>query len=137
MYIKNSLQNWFGNKKVLGTSLNVENIIVKLGERRAPSYILENFLSLMEDSERSLSLATRYKCHRYIIEFYVSQKDKASLLNYKSKITPQSEDYFFLEKVLCSTVILIHYIYFIFIIYNSFHFHRLLNGKHNSDAFIM
>ncbi|GLV46299.1 Vacuolar protein sorting 16B [Carabus blaptoides fortunei] len=101
MFIKN---NWFGNKKVLGTSLNVENIIVKLGERQAPPYILENFLSLMEDSERSLSLATRYKCHRYIIEFYVSQKDRASLLNYKSKITPQSEDYFFLEKVLCSTV---------------------------------
>lgn len=69
-----------------------------------------------------------------MIEFYVSQKDKASLLNYKSKITPQSEDYFFLEKVLCSTVFLMHYIYFIFIINNSFDFHRLLNGKHDSAA---
>lgn len=58
----------------------------------------------MEDSEKTLTLATKFKCHKYIINYHITQKDKISLLNYKCNLNPQSQEYIVLEDALKSTV---------------------------------
>lgn len=65
---------------------------------------MENLLNIMDDKTKSVSLAVKFKCHRHIINTYVQDKDREALLNYKKKLSPQSEDYFYVENALRSTV---------------------------------
>lgn len=97
-------QNWFGNKKIVISLVNIENIIIHLGQNNAPRDLLENILMTVDDKSKSMVLAKKFKCHRYVINTYVQEKDRAALQNYKKKINPQSEDYFFAESALRSTV---------------------------------
>lgn len=73
--------------------------------RHKPSIdILEQYLSCITDSEKSLHLAQKLQCHKIVIQHLVNQKDRLALMAYKVKVAPHQEEYFLIENALQSPV---------------------------------
>lgn len=70
----------------------------------APADILHDFLLCVVDVEIGLSLAKKMGCHKYVIDVLINQKDRVAIINYKPNIPSQTEEYFYAESALQSTV---------------------------------
>ncbi|KAF7993157.1 hypothetical protein HCN44_005938 [Aphidius gifuensis] len=117
-------KGWLGSQK-LQTNLPIEDVLKILHNGQAPSAVLDKFLKYVDNTDRRLQLARALSCSKVIIEvtsclinsFYVayyliyvlkilaSQGDRASLLEYKDTLVPNSESYFLAEKTLSSSTI--------------------------------
>lgn len=86
------------------TTLSQEIIVYGISRHKPPKDILEQFLNYLPDSEKSLNLAIKLDCHKFIIQHYINQKDRLALISYKAKLAPHDEDYFLIENALQSTV---------------------------------
>ncbi|XP_066600718.1 spermatogenesis-defective protein 39 homolog [Prorops nasuta] len=93
-------KGWLGTKKKLQTNLPIEKILDVLHKSHAPLNILEKYLKYVDNSEDRLELAKKLSCCRAVIDIFVLQGDRTALLEYKSKLEPQSEDYFYAESAL-------------------------------------
>ncbi|XP_066261341.1 spermatogenesis-defective protein 39 homolog [Euwallacea similis] len=100
MFLKN---NWLNKKRVLKTSISPGVFLLGLSRHNPPKDVLETFLSCISDIEKALEIANKLQCHTFIIQSYVSQKDRLALLTYKEKVPFQSSDYCLIDSALqCS-----------------------------------
>lgn len=97
-------QNWFSKKNFLKTTISHEIFVYGLSKHKPPKDVLEQFLCYMADSDKSMNLAQKLHCHKYVIQQYINQKDHLALIAYKTRISPNEEDYFLIENALQSTV---------------------------------
>lgn len=44
------------------------------------------------------------QCHKFVIDYYIAQKDRQALISYKSNVPAQSEEFFYIENALHSSV---------------------------------
>lgn len=58
----------------------------------------------MSDTEKSMSLAQKLHCHKYIIQHHINHQDRLALISYMAKIGPEQEEYFLIENALQSPV---------------------------------
>lgn len=77
--------------------INAELIVETLHKHEAPRKVLEEFLPFVSDSDISLTMGKQYGCHRFVLDTLLSQRDRLAFLEYKEKLAPQSEDYFYAE----------------------------------------
>ncbi|XP_046829294.1 spermatogenesis-defective protein 39 homolog [Vespa crabro] len=92
-------KGWLGNKK-LQTSLPIEDIVKLFHRAQAPLDILERYLKYVDNIDKRLELAKSFNCYRIAIDIFVMQGDQTALLEYKSKLQPQSEEYFYATSAL-------------------------------------
>lgn len=95
--------NWLTKKSSLKSVIDLELILTTLHKHDAPRKVLEDFLTCMVDTERSIALAKRWQCHRFIIDSYINQRDRTALINYTNSLNTQSEDYFYAKNALKNT----------------------------------
>ncbi|KYQ46906.1 VPS33B-interacting protein [Trachymyrmex zeteki] len=88
-----------GNTK-LQTHLYTEDVLKVLYKYNAPHAVLEKYLKFIENLEKRLELAKKLSCHTIVIDIFVQQGDRMILTDYKAKLQPQSEDYFYAESAL-------------------------------------
>ncbi|CAL9706574.1 unnamed protein product [Knipowitschia caucasica] len=79
----------FGRKK---SPLSFSRVVDILHKNSAPSQVLSPFVSLVEDSDSRLTLAQKHKCHDVVINIFREQKDRLSLIQYRSKVEPGSQE---------------------------------------------
>ncbi|KZC13424.1 PREDICTED: spermatogenesis-defective protein 39 homolog [Dufourea novaeangliae] len=92
-------KGWLGSKK-LQTYLPIEDVLKILHKNHAPSDVLEEYLKYVDNIERRLELAKNMHCFRVAIDILVQQADRAALMEYKTQLLPQSEEYFYAESAL-------------------------------------
>jgi len=88
-----------GNTK-LQTHLYTEDILKVLHKYNAPHSVLEKYLKFIDNLQKRLELAQKLSCHTIVIDIFVQQGDRAILMDYKAKLQPQSEEYFYAESAL-------------------------------------
>ncbi|XP_057672792.1 spermatogenesis-defective protein 39 homolog isoform X1 [Diorhabda carinulata] len=91
--------NWL-KKNSLKTVIPAETFVWGLSRHDPPKDVLEQYLPHIPDSDRSLYLAEKFNCHKFVIQSYVNQKDRLALISYKSKVSPQNAEYFLIENAL-------------------------------------
>lgn len=96
-YNKSNFQNWFTKKNTLKSVIKAESILACLHKHQAPKRILQDFLICFDDVDRALILARKMKVYRFVVDQYVTQRDKSALMEYKSSIPPQTEDYYYAD----------------------------------------
>lgn len=89
------MQKRFTSKKEIKSVLSKELILQNLYKRDAPKHIMEAMLSAMSMDEVTLHWAEKAKCYKFLTDYYVSQKDKTSLLQLMSKLSPNSEEFLY------------------------------------------
>ncbi|XP_076238832.1 spermatogenesis-defective protein 39 homolog [Calliopsis andreniformis] len=92
-------KDWLGSKK-LQTYLPVEDVLKILHKNKAAADVLEKYLKYVDNVERRLELAKKMHCFRIAIDILVQQADRAALMEYKTKLQLQSEEYFYAESAL-------------------------------------
>ncbi|XP_033327898.1 spermatogenesis-defective protein 39 homolog [Megalopta genalis] len=92
-------KGWLGSKK-LQLHLPIEDVIKILYKNKAPTHILEKYLKHVDNVEKRLELAKNMHCFRIVIDIFVQLADRAALTEYKTKLQPQSEEYFYAENAL-------------------------------------
>ncbi|KAG7200250.1 hypothetical protein KM043_017722 [Ampulex compressa] len=92
-------KGWLGNKK-LQTCLPIDDVLKTMHKANAPADILEKYLKYVENTDKRLTLAKEFNCFRIVIDILVSQADRAALMDYKTKLQSQSEEYFYAEGAL-------------------------------------
>lgn len=93
-------KNWLAKKKVFKSVIEPELFITTIVKHEAPQAVIEEFLNSMDNAEMCLEIAKKVKCHKYVIDYYIKQRDRLGLLAYKTVIPSQSQDYFYLENAL-------------------------------------
>ncbi|XP_050497174.1 spermatogenesis-defective protein 39 homolog isoform X3 [Diabrotica virgifera virgifera] len=100
--------NWLTKKHSLKTVIPTELFVYGLSKHNPPKDVLEQYLPYINNTERSLLLAQKLNCHKFVIQHYINQRDRVGLINYKAslianKLTPQNPEYFMIENALQST----------------------------------
>ncbi|CAG9828174.1 unnamed protein product [Diabrotica balteata] len=100
--------NWLTKKHSLKTAIPTELFVYGLSKHDPPKDVLEQYLPWINNTERSLLLAEKLNCHKFIIQHYINQKDRIGLITYKAsliaiKLPPQNPEYFMIENALQST----------------------------------
>lgn len=99
------LQNWLAKKKTLKSSIRAELFLSQLHKHNPPVDVVQQFISSCNlDSETSLYYAKKMQCHKFVIDYYISQRDRQGLVGYKSCVPAQSEEFFYMENALYSSV---------------------------------
>ncbi|CAB4027392.1 spermatogenesis-defective 39 homolog isoform X2 [Paramuricea clavata] len=78
-------KSWYGSNKQK-SSLGFDKVVGILEKSNAPPDILSKYLTLIEDLETRLALATKLKCHKVAVETIVSMKDKQRLDEYRKHL---------------------------------------------------
>ncbi|XP_050586668.1 spermatogenesis-defective protein 39 homolog [Bombus affinis] len=92
-------KGWLGSKK-LQIHLPIEDVLKILHKNSAPFEVLEKYLKYVDNIERRLELSKNMHCFRIAIDILVQQADRTALMEYKTKLQPQSEEYFYAESAL-------------------------------------
>ncbi|CAK9807211.1 Spermatogenesis-defective protein 39 homolog [Anthophora plagiata] len=92
-------KGWLGSKK-LQIHLPIEDVLKILHKNNAPFEVLKKYLKFVDNLERRLELAKTMHCFRIAIDILVQQADRIALMEYKTKLQPQSEEYFYAESAL-------------------------------------
>lgn len=87
------------------TTLSQEIVVYGISKHKPPKDILEQFLNYLPDSEKSVNLALKLYCHKFVIQHYINQKDRLSLISYKARLAPHEDEYFLIENALQSVSI--------------------------------
>ncbi|KAF7287422.1 hypothetical protein GWI33_001395 [Rhynchophorus ferrugineus] len=94
--------NWLTKRNVLKSSISSEAFLDILHKHDTPKEILESVLACISDHDKAVFLASLYKCHNFVIQYYIQQKDRQSLFNYKEKVLPHTPEYYLIESSLQS-----------------------------------
>lgn len=100
IFLKN---NWLTKKSSLKTPIPADVFVIGLSRHQPPKDVLEGLLSYISDSDKAFEIANKLQCHTYIIQTYLNQRDRVSLLMYKEKVQPQSAEYCLIESALQSS----------------------------------
>ncbi|CAK1540966.1 unnamed protein product [Leptosia nina] len=92
-------KDWLG-RTIASFHIPIEALLSKLSELQAPKYLMTNFINKIQNSDKRLKLAHKYKIHSVVIESHMKQKDRSALTNYKMTLSPQSEEYILAENTL-------------------------------------
>lgn len=102
-------------KKVFKSVIEPELFITTLEKHGAPQGVLQEFLVTIDDAELSVEIGKKVKCHKFVIDYYIKQRDRLGLLAYKPVIPAQSQDYFYLENaivvIIFAIVLLCFFVY--------------------------
>ncbi|CAN9508006.1 unnamed protein product [Ophioblennius macclurei] len=80
-----SSRNWLGftRKKA---PISFQRVVDVLHRNSAPSQVLQDYISLVDDPQLRVSLASRHRCHDIVINTYRDMKDRQLLLGYRAKV---------------------------------------------------
>ncbi|XP_056150492.1 spermatogenesis-defective protein 39 homolog isoform X2 [Lampris incognitus] len=81
----------FTSKSWLGYSrkkspIAFHRVVEVLHKNNAPVQVLQEYVTLVDDTELKVSLAQKYKCHDVVIHAYRELKDRQQLLAYRGKV---------------------------------------------------
>lgn len=97
-------KSWLGKSK-MRCCIGFDKAVEVLAKAQAPPEVFERYLQLVDDTDRRLSLATQYKCHRVAIDTLVSLRDRQRLIKYRDDLTPQSAPFVEVQHVLNNSVV--------------------------------
>ncbi|CAC5419564.1 VIPAS39 [Mytilus coruscus] len=80
-------KGWFGGTKARAV-IGFDRVCQILNQCNAPLEVLTKYLKLIDNTEKRLDLARKFKCHNVVIETLVSMKDRAQLDFYAKKLQP-------------------------------------------------
>ncbi|XP_031838212.1 spermatogenesis-defective protein 39 homolog [Nomia melanderi] len=92
-------KGWLKSKK-FQLYLPIEDVLKILHKNNASLHILEKYLKYVDNIEKRLELAKNMHCYKAAINIFVQQGDRAGLIEYTTKLQPQSAEYFYAESVL-------------------------------------
>ncbi|KAG5861432.1 hypothetical protein JTB14_000468 [Gonioctena quinquepunctata] len=95
--------NWLSKRNILKTTLTPETFVYGISRHHPPKDVLEQFLHCISDSERSIYLAEKLNCHKFVIQHHINQRDRQALNAYKVKVVPQTQEFFLIENALHSS----------------------------------
>ena len=78
-------KGWFGGTKARAV-IGFDCVCQILNQCRAPLEVLTKYLKLIDNIEKRLDLAKKFKCHNVVIETLVSMKDRSQLEFYARKL---------------------------------------------------
>uniref|UniRef100_A0A3B3RUU7 Spermatogenesis-defective protein 39 homolog n=1 Tax=Paramormyrops kingsleyae TaxID=1676925 RepID=A0A3B3RUU7_9TELE len=84
-------KNWFGYTKKK-SPIGFHRVVDILQKNNAPVQVLQEYVSLVEDTEQKISLAQKYKCHDIVIDTYKDLKDRQQLIIYQGKVERNSPE---------------------------------------------
>ncbi|KAI5619847.1 spermatogenesis-defective protein 39-like [Silurus asotus] len=98
------LKNWFDVDSLFNTKtwlgytkkrspIGFHRVVDILQKNSAPVQVLQEYITLIDDSELKLGLAQKYKCHDVVIDTYRDLKDRQQLIVYQSKLERGSHEY--------------------------------------------
>ncbi|VDH99244.1 protocadherin Fat 4, partial [Mytilus galloprovincialis] len=83
----NDLRGWFGGTKARAV-IGFDRVCQILNQCNPPLEVLTKYLKLIDNTEKRLELAKKFKCHNVVIETLASMKDRAQLEFYGRKLQP-------------------------------------------------
>ena len=92
-------KGWLGGRKVRG-DIDLGQVVKLLHNHGATPEVLQVFLSLVDPLEEREHLAKKFGVHTVVIDVHVLNKDRIALESYKSKLVPQSREWFYAENAL-------------------------------------
>ena len=92
-------KGWLGGRKIRPEFLPLD-VAKLLHEQGAPANCLNIYISMIEPLEDKEKFAKKVGAHTAVIDVYVSQRDKQALQNYKLKLVPQTEEWWYAENAL-------------------------------------
>ncbi|XP_044256718.1 spermatogenesis-defective protein 39 homolog [Tribolium madens] len=98
IFINKSL--WVIKKRVLRSGIRPDLFVLAISRHKPPENIIEQFLGCVGDASKRLTLAEKLDVHTYVINYYVEQKDKISLLKYMERVEPESQAMYLLRSSL-------------------------------------
>ncbi|XP_036398415.1 spermatogenesis-defective protein 39 homolog [Megalops cyprinoides] len=78
-------KNWLGYTKKR-SPIGFHRVVDILQKNNAPVQVLQEYLSLVEDTDLKISLAQKHKCHDVVIDTYKDLKDRQQLIVYRGKV---------------------------------------------------
>ncbi|XP_044764779.1 spermatogenesis-defective protein 39 homolog [Coccinella septempunctata] len=97
MFVK---PNWFTKKNVLKSVINSDIFIWGVSRHDPPKNVIDQLLTCLSDSDKSLAFAEKFQCYKFMIEYYINQRDRTGLLGCIDKVAANSEEYFMIKKAL-------------------------------------
>ncbi|KAG5857679.1 spermatogenesis-defective protein 39 homolog [Anguilla anguilla] len=97
-------KNWLGYTKKR-SPIGFHRVVDILQKNNAPVQVLQEYLSLVEDTELRISLAQKHRCHDIIIDTYKDLKDRQQLIVYRGKVERGSPEDRKIEALLNNTQI--------------------------------
>ena len=92
-------KGWLGGRKARG-DIDVSQVVRLLHSHGATADVLQVFLALVEPLEERESLAKKFAVHTIVIDVCVLNRDRLALETYKSKLVPNSREWFYAENAL-------------------------------------
>ena len=97
-------KTWLGlGGKKTKSSVDPVAVVKTLKACDAPADVLLIFLQLIEDLDEREDQARRAQVHHCVIDCLVAKRDRFGLESYRSKLTPQSQDWFYADHALNTT----------------------------------
>lgn len=97
-------KNWLGHTKKRAP-IGFHRVVEILHKNSAPIQVLQEYVSLVEDVDTKLNLATKFKCHDVVIETCRDLKDRQQLLAYRTKVDKGSAEEEKIDAILSSSQI--------------------------------
>lgn len=97
-------KSWLGKAK-LRCCIGFDRAVEVLVTMKAPPEMFEKYLQLVDDTEKRLALAKRYKCHSVVINTLVSLRDRQQLVRYRGELVPQTVPYLKVQEALNAAAI--------------------------------
>jgi hypothetical protein len=92
-------KGWLGGRKIKPEFLPLD-VAKLLHDYGAPADCLNVYIAMIEAPEDKEKFAKKIGAHTAVIDVYVSQRDKQALQNYKSKLVPKTEEWWYAENAL-------------------------------------
>ncbi|XP_071159395.1 spermatogenesis-defective protein 39 homolog isoform X3 [Mytilus edulis] len=80
-------KGWFGGTKARAV-IGFDRVCQILNQCNPPLEVLTKYLKLIDNTEKRLELAKKFKCHNVVIETLASMKDRSQLEFYGRKLQP-------------------------------------------------
>ena len=92
-------KGWLGGRKARG-SIDVAQVVKLLHKHGATADVLQVFLPLVDPLEEREALAKKLCVHTVVVDVLVLNRDRIALESYKSKLVPQSREWFYADNAL-------------------------------------
>ncbi|KAK2184321.1 hypothetical protein NP493_270g03035 [Ridgeia piscesae] len=96
-------KTWLGGSK-MKAPMGFDRVVHLLSRIGCPREIITKYCNLIDDTQQRLEVGQKYQCHECVIQTLAHLKDRQQLLAYKSKLKPNSQEWFLAEDVLKSHV---------------------------------
>ena len=92
-------KGWLGGRKIKPDFLPLD-VAKLLHDYGAPADCLNVYIAMIETPEDKEKFAKKVGAHTAVIDVYVSQRDKQAIQNYKLKLVPKTEEWWYAENAL-------------------------------------